>query len=133
MHPAFYSEKTVAGVNFEHKTDFCEFDFNSDGKYLTVGNDVWIASDVLIVGGIKIGDGAVVASGSVVTNDVPPYAIVGGVPAKVIKYRFEPQKIEKLCDMKWWKKDTEWIKQNISRFDDIDVFLSADEMQEQEV
>lgn len=76
-----------------------------------IGNDVWIGSDVLIMGGLTIGDGAVLAAGAVVTKDVPPYAIVGGVPAKVIKYRFDEETIKELLELKWWDLPDEKIKQ----------------------
>ena len=78
------------------------------GKYLDgmpgtkgdilIGSDVWIATQVLILSGVKIGHGAVIAAGSVVTKDVPPYAIVGGNPAKLIRYRFDPTRIQELLD-----------------------------------
>jgi acetyltransferase-like isoleucine patch superfamily enzyme len=77
-----------------------------------IGNDVWIGDKVIVIGGITIGDGAVVGAGAVVTHDVPPYAIVAGVPAKVIKYRFDDEKIRKLLDLKWWDWSEEEIKQN---------------------
>lgn len=67
-----------------------------------IGNDVWIGTRATILDGVKIGDGAVIAAGAVVTKDVPPYAIVGGVPAKIIKYRFSEEKINRLLASKWW-------------------------------
>lgn len=69
--------------------------------------------------GVTIGDGAVVAAGALVTKDVPPYAIVGGVPAKVIRYRFLESDIQFLMELKWWKKDIEWIKKYADYFADI--------------
>ena len=76
---------------------------NPFGKGDTVvGNDVWIGSDAKIMSGVTIGDGAVVAASALVTKDVPPYMIVGGVPAKAIKARFPREQIDKLLEMKWW-------------------------------
>ena len=88
-----------------------------------IGNDVWIGYGVMIPNNIKVGDGAIVAAGAVVTKDVPPYAIVGGVPAKIIKYRFSEDKIKKLLDLKWWEKPYDEIKRNIELFcyTDIDI------------
>ena len=67
-----------------------------------IGNDVWIGARATILDGVKIGDGAVIAAGAVVTKDVPSYAIVGGVPAKVIKYRFDENRIKELLVEQWW-------------------------------
>ncbi len=78
---------------------------------ITIGNDVWIASNVKIKQGVKIGDGAVLATESFVTKDVPPYAIVGGNPAKVIKYRFTESQIEDLLKIKWWDWEDSDIKE----------------------
>jgi acetyltransferase-like isoleucine patch superfamily enzyme len=71
-------------------------------KKTIIGNDVWIGYGVTIIAGVKIGHGAIVAAGAVVTKDVPPYAIVGGVPAKLIKYRFDQNVIEDLLYLEWW-------------------------------
>lgn len=79
-------------------------------KLTMIGNDVWIGHGVSIKEGVSVGDGAVLAMGCVVTKDVPPYAIVGGVPAKVIKYRFDVETIEKLIRTKWWELPDEIIK-----------------------
>ena len=76
-----------------------------------IGNDVWIGQGALIKDSIHIGDGAIVGAGAVVVKDVPPYAVVGGVPARVIKYRFDEDVIAELLKLKWWDLDEETIKQ----------------------
>lgn len=85
-------------------------------KQVIIGNDVWIGERAMVMGGIHIGDGAVIAAGAVVTKDVPPYAVVGGVPAKVIKYRFSPEIIEKLEHLKWWTLSENVLKEHIEEF-----------------
>lgn len=75
-----------------------------------IGNDVWIAFRAMILSGVTIGDGAVIGAGAVVAADVPPYAIVAGNPAKVIRYRFSPNEIQKLLEIRWWEWDIDKIK-----------------------
>jgi acetyltransferase-like isoleucine patch superfamily enzyme len=89
-------------------------DFSS--KPIMIGNDVWIGVESLIMDGVKIGDGAVIGARSVVTKDVPPYAIVVGQPAKIIKYRFENDVIERLLEIKWWNFSDEEISDKIYFF-----------------
>lgn len=124
-HPAFYSNRGQNGFTYVDKTIFNEYRYaDSKSKYhVVIGNDVWIGSYVRILEGITIGDGAIIAAGSVVTKDVPPYAIVGGVPAKIIKYRFTDDEINHLLKIKWWNKPHEWIKQNAVYFNDILNFI----------
>ena len=74
-----------------------------------IGNDVWVASDVTIMSGVRIGDGAVVANKALVTKDVPPYSIVGGVPAKVIRKRFDDETIKRLLEIQWWNWEDKHI------------------------
>ena len=80
-------------------------------KKVSIGNDVWIGHNVIIVGNVTIGNGAVLAAGSVVTKDVPPYTIVGGVPAKEIKKRFSDSVIQEIEALKWWDKPEEELEQ----------------------
>lgn len=123
IHPAFYSSSAQYGFSYVHDSIFDEFKF-IDSKHLNhVGNDVWIGSRATILEGITIGDGVIVAAGAVVTKDIPAYAIVGGVPATIIKYRFTKAQIEYLESTKWWNKEENWLEDNVGRFADIDNFV----------
>ena len=79
--------------------------FDGTWKPVTIGHDCWIGSGARIMGGVSIGTGAVVAAGAVVTHDVPPYAIVAGVPAKVLRFRFDPETVQALLTSRWWECD----------------------------
>lgn len=81
---------------------------------IVVGNDVWIGYEAAILSGVTIGDGAIIGARTVVTKDVPPYTIVGGVPAKPIRKRFDEETIGQLLEMQWWDWPKEKIAQNIS-------------------
>lgn len=79
--------------------------FEAKNDSVIIGHDVWIGARVIITSGVRIGDGAIVAAGAVVTRDVPPYAVVGGVPAKIIKMRFPNAVIDRLRALRWWNYD----------------------------
>lgn len=122
-HPAFFSNRKQAGFSFVDKSFFNEITL-VDGKFsVIIKNDVWIGSGSIILNGVTVENGAIIAAGSVVTKDVPPYAIVAGVPARILRYRFEPETIEWLLKFKWWDKDEKWIQKNAMYFKNINDFI----------
>lgn len=96
--------------------------FKTTNIPVTIGNDVWIGHQVIIKSGITIHTGAIVGAGAVVTKDVPPYAIVAGNPAKIIKYRFKPEVIDTLLSSEWWAYDLSRIDTAI-RYDNVEEIL----------
>ncbi|WP_312745659.1 CatB-related O-acetyltransferase [Cedecea neteri] len=96
--------------------------FDTTQKNPVIGNDVWIGNDVVLKGGITIGDGAIIAANAVVTKDVPPYAVVAGVPARIVKYRFNTDVINELLYLKWWEYSYPDLPDN-NKCDDIDYFI----------
>lgn len=116
--PSFFSVRNQCQISFVNKNLYEELGSN------IIGNDVWIGDNVLILSNIKIGDGAVIAAGAVVTKNVEPYSIVGGVPSKEIKKRFQKEQIKSLLDIKWWNKDLNWLKNNAFKFCDVDGLIN---------
>lgn len=123
IHPAFYSKANQCGMSFVNEDRYVERKARTK-----IGNDVWIGDSVIIMDGITIGDGAIIAAGAVVTKDVSPYSIVGGVPAKVIKYRFSEEEIVRLMELKWWEKPLAWINDNAELFKDVKMLLNRCEV-----
>lgn len=115
-HPAFYSNnkafETFAATNIEEET-----------QRIIIGNDVWIGSQVTILKQVTVGDGAIIGYGAIVTKDVPPYAIFGGIPAKIIKYRFDESIIKFLLEIKWWNLDDQFLKKHHNLFQSPDTFI----------
>lgn len=102
---------------------FSSFEVPDEYIHVTIGNDVWVGHGVTIKGGVTIGHGAVIGAGAMVTKDVPPYAVVGGVPAKVLKYRFDDMTIERLVKSEWWKLPKEDLQEVAKYIRTPNVFL----------
>lgn len=107
-HPIFFGQslgyQIPSGIGTER--DYSQKRYTAP----VIGNDVWVGANVVICRGVTVGDGAVLAAGAVVTKDVPPYAIVGGVPAKVLRYRFSEEIIARLMRVRWWNYSLECMK-----------------------
>lgn len=106
------------------RRNLAEFNYDSS-KHVEIGNDVWIGNDVYIKSGVTIGDGAVIGAHAVVTRDIEPYAIVVGVPAKLLRYRFSLEIITGLLDMKWWDWPIEKIQSNAQLFNMPEKLIDA--------
>jgi acetyltransferase-like isoleucine patch superfamily enzyme len=105
-HPFFYDAQ-------DHVVDSDIISYST----LTIGNDVWIGHNVIILPTVAtIGDGAVIGAGAVVASDVPPYAVVAGYPARVVRYRFSQQTIQRLLEEQWWLKSLEELRPNLADF-----------------
>jgi len=115
--PMFYANNISNGITL------CKESKIEERKLITIKNDVWIGLNVTILDGVTIGNGAIVAAGAVVTKNIPDYAIYGGVPAKLIKYRFNKEQIVSLLKIKWWNFEFEKLSEVEKSFFDIDGFI----------
>ena len=122
-HPVFFSTLKQANTTFVDKNYFLE-----SGK-VEIGNDVWIGANVTILDGVRVGDGAIIAAGAVVVSDVEPYTIVGGVPAKLIRYRFDDDMIDALLELHWWDWPEDILKANQALFRAIPSEKTIEELQ----
>ena len=124
-HPYFYKEKHFEVNTFVYKNKFGEYKWIDKEKRIQniIGNDVWIGTGATLMEGITVGDGAVIAANAHIIKDVPPYAIVGGNPAKIIRYRFTDEKIKQLLATRWWNMDKNTLMDCADMFEDIDSFL----------
>lgn len=116
--PMFYSTAKQNGISL------CSDNKLEESKRTYIGNDVFIGANVTVLDGVHIADGAIVGAGAVVTEDVPPYAIVAGVPAVVKKYRFSPETIRLMLDKQWWNRPMEDFRKVERYFDAPDSFLN---------
>jgi virginiamycin A acetyltransferase len=116
--PMFYANNRSNGMTF------CEESKIEERTLVKIGNDVWIGINVTILDGVTIGDGVIIAAGSVVTKDIPDYAIYGGVPAKLIRFRFNEERILALKKIKWWDFEFDKLSEIKDNFFEIDKFIN---------
>ncbi|MBR6452357.1 MAG: CatB-related O-acetyltransferase [Lachnospiraceae bacterium] len=124
-HTAFYDASAPLGFTYVKETTFqaAQYVNEEERVQVMIGNDVWIGNDVRIFPGVTIGDGAVVGTGAVVTKDLEPYGIYAGVPAKLIRKRYDVGTIDALLDLKWWEKDEEWLREHSAWFADVEELI----------
>lgn len=146
-HPFLYSKLNMFSADFlpekelkftypcnKCQKSYCDFGceiyqedaqqiLNEVNGFVTIKNDVWIGERAIILSGVTIGNGAIIAAGAVVTKDVPDFAIVGGVPAKIIKYRFAPEEIDVLNKTHWWDWSDEKIRKSMQLFKNKEMFF----------
>jgi chloramphenicol O-acetyltransferase type B len=108
--PVFYSNLSPLKFSFNVDNDFQHY------SSVEIGHDVWIGDGVTILDGVLVGTGSIIGASALVTKDVPPFSVVGGVPAKIIKYRFSPEKIAEILELEWWEWSVGKIKVNIEMF-----------------
>lgn len=109
-HPVFYLGDTPLVRKFSTQNR------GVASQRTVIGHDVWIGHGAVVMSGVKVGVGAIIGAGAVVTHDVPDYAIVGGVPARVIRYRFEQSLRWKLLESRWWEMPDEWLEAHSESF-----------------
>lgn len=116
--PAFY-----LGQKHTIHDDLAALSYDTTPPETVVGHDVWIGKNALLKAGITVGTGAVIGMGSVVTKDVPPYAVVAGNPARIIRMRFQPEVTERLLESHWWDLEPEKLKEFVPLMQDPETFL----------
>ena len=116
-HTSFYQKSTPLLKVYSNENSFRTF------SKVVIGNDVWIGERAIIMDGVNIGHGAIVAAGAVVTKDVAPYAVVGGVPAQLIKFRFSDKVIEDLLKSEWWNFSDKWFHKHFKKMQNVSTFL----------
>lgn len=119
--PYFYAKKDFKNFSLVDENLF------EQSKYTVIGNDVWIGCNVVIVDGVKVGDGAIIAAGAIVVEDVEPFAIVAGIPARILRRRFADEQIKCISSVRWWDKDEFWLRENSRLFSNIDDFVEHHE------
>jgi acetyltransferase-like isoleucine patch superfamily enzyme len=121
-HPSSVNRQVVSNYPFAEKLNI-NYPKCRVGESVKIGNDVWIGENVIMIAPIIIGDGAIIGAGSVIKGNIEPYSVVVGNPAKIVRYKFNPDQIEKLKNINWWNWLVETIKERIEDFKDIEIFL----------
>ena len=116
--PMFFSTAKQNGFSLSKKNKI------EERKEINIGNDVFIGANVLVLDGVTIGDGVVIGAGAVVNKDIPPYAVAVGCPIRIVKYRFDEDKINRFMKLKWWDWNDERLKTVEENFFDVDTFLN---------
>lgn len=117
MSPVFYEGRDSVKAKFAtHKRD--------NAKRVTIGHDVWIGRSAIVLPGVEVGNGAVIGAGAVVTKSVPPYGIVAGNPARLIRYRFDEDTMSRLAAIQWWNLPDEELHLLGHHFNDVEKFLA---------
>ncbi len=124
-HTALFDASAPHGFTYTDVTTFRAEEYLDEkaGIRVIIGNDVWIGNDVRILSGVTIGDGAVIGCGAVVTKDLEPYGIYAGIPAKLIRKRFDDETIEALLKLRWWDQGEDWIRSHISQFENVEELI----------
>lgn len=117
--PIFYSSSSPIDLKL------CSADKFEERRPIIIGNDVFIGANVTVLDGVKIGDGAVIGAGAVVSKDIPAYAVAVGTPIKIIRYRFDPDIIEALQEIRWWDGDFKVLKEVEESFFDVKRFIAV--------
>ena len=116
--PSFYSAQSYNGFSLASKNKI------EERKPINIGHDVFIGANVVILDGVNVGNGVIIAAGAVITKDIPDYAIAAGVPASIIKYRFDADIIKKLLSIAWWNWDNEKLKKVEENFFNVGNFIT---------
>lgn len=118
MSPVFYEGRDSVKAKFSTHA-------RAPAERVVVGHDVWIGRSAIVLPGVEIGNGAVVGAGAVVTKPVPPYAVVAGNPARLVRYRFDEATIARLSATEWWSMDDDTLRRLGPHMNDVDAFLQA--------
>jgi acetyltransferase-like isoleucine patch superfamily enzyme len=123
-HVCVTHKKAVSSFPFTHLWKVDYFEESVSRGDIIIGSDVWIGHDVFILDGITIEDGAIIGARTVVASNVLPYTVVVGNPGVIKHYRFSPEQITKLLEIKWWDWSNDLIKQRMKDLKDVDIFLN---------